>query len=134
MRAPSDGMIEAGASFRTAENSGKGRKELRWMGGLLRTIREAAPRKTRLAFNQWTGLSLRQCDYILAEKSGMSLETFRALLETPCGYEILASLWPENERPAWLEELGYVRESMRLQDDIKAARERQNALKKRKRI
>jgi hypothetical protein len=119
----------AKANSGAAENCGKDRNELRWIRNVLRVIREVSPRKPRMAFQEWTGLSLRQCDYILAEKSGMSADTYRDLLDTPFGFEVLTASFGDAP-PPWLAELVYLRRSARLSEQIREARAEQNALRK----
>lgn len=108
-----------------------GRKDLQWRRNVLQVIRAVSPRKPANSFSAWTGVSLRQAQYTLAEKSGMSDETLRNLLLTEHGWQILEALFDGETFPAWFADLRYHYKAQIAADQIAAARKERSALKKR---
>jgi hypothetical protein len=109
-----------------------GRNELHWRRKVLQVIRAVSPRKPANTFAAWGGVSLRQAQYTLAEKSGMSDATLRNLLLTEHGWEILEAAFDGEQLPGWFLDLRYHHKAQLAADQIAKARAERNALKRRR--
>ncbi len=107
-----------------------GRNDLHWRRKVLQVIRAVSPRKPANTFAAWGGVSLRQAQYTLAEKSGMSDATLRNLLRTEHGWKILEAMFDGEASPGWFLDLRYHHKKQIAADQIAAARKERNALKR----
>lgn len=108
---------------------GKSRNSFRWSRSFVRVLRAISPRKPAHTLRAWTGLSIRQCENIVAEHTGTSADVVRACLATEHGWQFLEALMGD-EPPLWFRELRYQHESARLAAEIAAAREKLRGMKR----
>jgi hypothetical protein len=115
-----------------ATRFGKSRNASPWFVQFVRVLREIAPQKPSVTLHIWTGLSIRQCENIVAG-GGTSIEVVRACLATEHGWKFLRALMGD-PAPAWFREIEFEHDSVRAKADLAAARRRARELqRKRKR-
>jgi hypothetical protein len=129
-RAASAGGAGA-ANLGAAIGFGKSRNPLPWWRDFARVLRVISPRKPEATLRAWTGLSLRQCENIVAARTGTSVDVVRACLATEHGWEFLTALMGEAP-PLWFQELRYQHESARLAAEIAEARAKVRELRRHK--
>lgn len=124
-------IARGNTTFGGAGNCDDRAGELQWMRNILRVVRRLSPRKPADSLSAWTGLSLRQCQYILAERSGMSAQALQALLISPHGFDFLEAIIDTGKPPEWFAEARYAYVTLQNQERIREARAQRNLSKHR---
>lgn len=117
------------ASFGSEASFVDDRNELRYLRNIVRLVRTLSPRKPAASLSAWTGLSKRQCENILAERSGLSGPALRRLLTGPHSLQFAEAFF-DSDLPDWFVEGRYAWRAAQARADLIEARAARNHAKR----